>query len=562
MYLNKLSLKDFGKFNNNEIDLKAGVNLICVDSETKRFNLKEFVVGMFYGINRFKGIEKNDDTYERLKSISGRNSSGRVYVKKDENSYFLERDFQKRGDKVNVLDIKTGRELMLKNSNNLYETFFDTDRNTYAGSLCISKPKAENAKALSNELTEYAGNMTLCGQADINKTAIVEALKDEKRQYDTRSLEREVEGIQEQIGRYDGVEDKLKAVRDEIREVEEEFAMETAKRKRQARKLIETDKGVTYEENNDLSDNLDELTRNSTFADEKDDDESKEQKITDKLWFILLTGLFVIAVITTMVYILPFEKGVRQLFVVCTVLFVIITIVEGLYAKGVFDGDVTTPSEEDFKRVIQELEQKKAEEDDVKIDMSFAEEFMEKKTELKAEEHDLLEDKRRKQELLDELGIVEAELQKMQKELHAINFAINTINELSTNIQEEMKNLFTASGDFISPLTNGRYDDVRFEISGRVAVGKNGSYDGIDSLSYDDLKMVYMSMKLSAAKQLNKDNMPVVVEDWFTGNEGFAPTLIRCMEKIGTEQIILLTANQAAKQQFDDAGIEYNYVAM
>lgn len=562
MYLNKLSLKDFGKFNNNEIDLKAGVNLICVDSETKRFNLKEFVVGMFYGINRFKGIEKNDDTYERLKSISGRNSSGRVYVKKDENSYFLERDFQKRGDKVNVLDIKTGRELMLKNSNNLYETFFDTDRNTYAGSLCISKPKAENAKALSNELTEYAGNMTLCGQADINKTAIVEALKDEKRQYDTRSLEREVEGIQEQIGRYDGVEDKLKAVRDEIREVEEEFAMETAKRKRQARKLIETDKGVTYEENNDLSDNLDELTRNSTFADEKDDDESKEQKITDKLWFILLTGLFVIAVITTMVYILPFEKGVRQLFVVCTVLFVIITIVEGLYAKGVFDGDVTTPSEEDFKRVIQELEQKKAEEDDVKIDMSFAEEFMEKKTELKAEEHDLLEDKRRKQELLDELGIAEAELQKMQKELHAINFAINTMNELSTNIQEEMKNLFTASGDFISPLTNGRYDDVRFEISGRVAVGKNGSYDGIDSLSYDDLKMVYMSMKLSAAKLLNKDNMPVVVEDWFTGNEGFAPTLIRCMEKIGTEQIILLTANQAAKQQFDDAGIEYNYVAM
>lgn len=562
MYLNKLSLKDFGKFNNNEIDLKAGVNLICVDSETKRFNLKEFVVGMFYGINRFKGIEKNDDTYERLKSISGRNSSGRVYVKKDENSYFLERDFQKRGDKVNVLDIKTGRELMLKNSNNLYETFFDTDRNTYAGSLCISKPKSDNARALSNELTEYAGNMTLCGQADINKTAIIEALKDEKRQYDTRSLEREAEGIREQIGRYDGVEDKLKAVRDEIKEVEEEFAMETAKRKRQARKLIETDKGVTYEENNDLSDNLDELTRNSTFADEKDDDESREQKITDKLWFILLTGLFVIAVITAMVYILPFEKGVRQLFVVCTVLFVIITIVEGLYAKGVFDGDVTTPSEEDFKRVIQELEQKKAEEDDVKIDMSFAEEFMEKKTELKAEEHDLLEDKRRKQELLDELGIVEAELQKMQKELHAINFAINTINELSTNIQEEMKNLFTASGDFISPLTNGRYDDVRFEISGRVAVGKNGSYDGIDSLSYDDLKMVYMSMKLSAAKLLNKDNMPVVVEDWFTGNEGFAPTLIRCMEKIGTEQIILLTANQAAKQQFDDAGIEYNYVAM
>ncbi|MCM1288619.1 MAG: hypothetical protein NC240_09950 [Clostridium sp.] len=562
MYLNKLSLKDFGKFNNSEIDLKAGINLICVDSEAKRFSLKEFVVGMFYGINRFKGIEKNDDNYERLKSVSGKNASGRVYVKKDESSYFIERDFQKRGDKVNVLDIKTGRELMLKHSNNLRETFFDTDRNTYAGSLCISKPKAENARTLSNELMEYAGNMTLCGSADINKTEIVEALKDEKRKYDTRSLERETEGIREQIGRYDGVEDKLKAVREEIKEVEEEFAMETAKRKREARKLIETDKGVTYEEDDALSDNLDALTKNSTFTDEEEDSESKEEKITDKLWFILLTGLFVIAVITAMVYILPFEKGVRQLFVVCTILFVIITIVEGLYAKGVFDGDVTTPSEEDFKRVIQELEQKKAEEDEVKIDMSFAEEFIEKKVDLKAEEHDLLEDKRRKQELLDELGIVEAELQKMQKELHAINFAINTVNELSTNIQGEMKNLFTASGDFIAPLTNGRYDDVRFEISGRVAVGKDGSYNGIDTLSYDDLKMVYMSMKLSAAKLLNKDNMPIVVEDWFTGNESFASNLIRCMGKVGAEQVILLTANQGAKQQLDDAGIEYEYITM
>ncbi|MCM1084238.1 MAG: hypothetical protein NC393_10595 [Clostridium sp.] len=561
MYLNKLSLKDFGKFNNSEIDLKAGVNLICVDSEAKRFGLKEFVVGMFYGINRFKGIEKNDDSYERLKSVSGKNASGRVYVKKDESSYFIERDFQKRGDKVNVLDIKTGRELMLKHSNNLRETFFDTDRSTYAGSLCITKPKAENARALSNELMEYAGNMTLCGSADINKTEIVEALKDEKRKYDTRSLEREAEGIREQIGRYDGVEDKLQAVREQIKEVEEEFAMETAKRKREARKLIETDKGVTYEEDAALSDNLDALTENSTFTDEEEDSGNKEEKLTDKLWFILLTGLFVIAVITAMVYILPFEKGVRQLFVVCTILFVIITIVEGLYAKGVFDGDVTTPSEEDFKRVIQELEQKK-EEDEVKIDMSFAEEFIEKKVDLKAEEHDLLEDKRRKQELLDELGMVEAELQKMQKELHAINLAINTVNELSTNIQEEMKNLFTASGNFITPLSNGRYDDVRFEISGRVAVGKNGSYNGIDTLSYDDLKMVYMSMKLSAAKLLNKDNMPVVVEDWFTGNESFASNLIRCMGKVGAEQIILLTANQGAKQQLDDAGIEYEYIAM
>lgn len=561
MYLNKLSLKDFGKFNNIEIDLKSGVNLICVDSESKKSSLKEFIVGMFYGINRSKGIEKNDDNYERIKSVSGRNSSGKIYLKKDDKKYFVERDFRKRGSRVNVLDIQTGRELLLKKGNNLQGTLFDADKSTYVNSMCIPKPKAEDKKKLSREIKDYAANMTLCGSTDIDKAAVVEYLKDEKRKYDTRSLEREAEGIHEQIERYDGVEDKLKDIREQIREIEEEFAMEAAKRKREARKLVENEDGTSYEENDKLNDGLDELAKNSTFT-EKEESEDGETKITDKLWFILLTGLFVIAVITAMVYILPFEKGVRQLFVVCTILFVIITIVEGLYAKGAFEGDISTPSEEDFKRVIKELEDSKANEDDVEIDMSFAEEFMEKKADFKVTEHDLLEDKRRKQELIDELNVVEAELKKMQTELDAINYAINAVNEISAEIQSEMKNLLINSCHFIAPLTKDRYDDVRFEISGRVAIGKNGSYESIDNLDFEDLKKVYMSVRLSSAMTLNKDKLPVVIEDGILQKDEEITAVVGCLEKLNAEQVIILTANPATEQLFANAGIEYNYMVI
>lgn len=561
MYLNKLSLKDFGKFNNIEIDLKSGVNLICVDSESKKSSLKEFIVGMFYGIKRSKGIEKNDDNYERIKSVSGRNSSGKIYLKKDDKKYFVERDFRKRGSRVNVLDIQTGRELLLKKGNNLQGTLFDADKSTYVNGMCIPKPRSEDKKKLSREIKDYTANMTLCGSTDIDKTAVVEYLKDEKRKYDTRSLEREAEGIQEQIDRYDGVEDKLKDIREQIREIEEEFAMEAAKRKREARKLVETENGTSYEENDKLNDGLDELAKNSTFT-EKEESENGETKITDKLWFILLTGLFVIAVITAMVYILPFEKGVRQLFVVCTILFVIITIVEGLYAKGAFEGDISTPSEEDFKRVIKELEDSKANEDEVEIDMSFAEEFMEKKADLKVTEHDLLEDKRRKQELIDELNVVEAELKKMQAELDAINYAINAVNEISAEIQSEMKNLLTNTCHFIAPLTKDRYDDVRFEISGRVAIGKNGSYESIDNLDFEDLKKVYMSVRLSSAMTLNKDNLPVVIEEGILQEDEAVTTVVECLEKLNAEQVIILTAKPSTEQLFANAGIEYNYMVI
>ena len=39
MYLNKLLLKDFGKFNNKEIELKSGVNLIYGPNEAGKTTL-------------------------------------------------------------------------------------------------------------------------------------------------------------------------------------------------------------------------------------------------------------------------------------------------------------------------------------------------------------------------------------------------------------------------------------------------------------------------------------------------------------------------------------------
>lgn len=558
MFLNKLLFKEFGKFNNKEIELSEGLNIVCSDNEAKCSSVREFVVGMLYGINRFKSIGDSEKHYESIKNISGSGASGKAYIKSEGKSYFVERDFGKRRSKVNVLDVASGREFKLKNLDTLYETFVCVDKNTYTNSLVIQNPKASTGAELSREIDEYVCNVTLSGTADIDKNNATMLLKEEMRKYDTRALEREIEGLKEQIETFDGVEDKIKETREKISKVEEEFAIETAKRKREAKRMIETENGVVFEENEAVNEELDKVAESTTYIDKKD--EVQEDKLTDKLWVILLTGLFVIGVISAMVYILPFENGVRQLFVICTILFVIITIVEGMYAKGMFEGDVATPSEEDFKRVIKELEDKKTE-DDIEIDMSFAQEFVDEKTKLKAIEEELLEDKRRKMALEEELSMSAAKLGVMQKEVHAITLAINTINEISTQIHGNMKDLLADASDIVREVTCDKFSDIRLELSGHVTVMLSGNYRGIDRLPYEDLRLLYIATKLAFARFLCRSKEPVILDNIFVGlNTDTISGILRAAAKIDTDQLILLTTDKLVCDIANEIGMACNVI--
>ena len=91
MYLNKLLLKDFGKFNNKQIELKSGLNLIYGENEAGKTTVKEFIVGMLYGIEKSRGLGARLDNYELRKPLNGRGFSGKAYIKHNGKNYLIER---------------------------------------------------------------------------------------------------------------------------------------------------------------------------------------------------------------------------------------------------------------------------------------------------------------------------------------------------------------------------------------------------------------------------------------------------------------------------------------
>lgn len=572
MYFNKLLLKNFGKFNNREIELKPGLNLIYGENEAGKTTVKEFIVGMLYGIDKSRGLGARLDNYELRKPLDGRGYSGKAYIHYNGRNHLIERSFLRHNRKTTVMDIQSGREVRLKDKNSLHGTMFELDKNTYVNTLCIGEHGAAPGKELADKLGNYLGNLSTTGSADIDKTIAIEHLKEERRKHDVKPVTNQLDDISEQLEQYVDVDDKIKDVRNQIGELEQEFAMEVARRKREARRIIETEKKLKFEEEDETeSGEAGEAQEEKQKDDERIflnpeliQDYKPEKKLTDRLWFIILTGLFVVAVIAVMVYILPFEKGVRQLFIVCTVLFVVVTIVEGLHAKGVFDDEMSTPSEEEFRRMIYQLERKTESHEDVEIDMSFAGEYADKKAALRVVEKELLDRKVRKQELEEEFVVLSKKRDTIEREVHAINLAINTINKMSAEIHGDLGYLINDNiSDIVSKITDGKYSDVYLDENLHVMVRDGDGFVGIEYLSAGTMEQIYLAVRLSVARLLCRDKMPLIIDDIFANYD--EPRLINtldCLKTIDTEQIILMTSNPHIGDMLDDLDMDYNYVEL
>ena len=66
MYINKLSLKQFGKFNNKDIQLETGINLVKCADEEEVDTLMDFTTGILYGIGKKRGFAESPEAYRTL----------------------------------------------------------------------------------------------------------------------------------------------------------------------------------------------------------------------------------------------------------------------------------------------------------------------------------------------------------------------------------------------------------------------------------------------------------------------------------------------------------------
>ena len=580
MYLTKLLIRDFGKFHNKSMDLQKGVNIVYGEADAGKSTVRDFLIGLMYGIPRREGITRVRSNYELRKPKTGNGYSGTAYINDDENSYLVDRTFLAGAKKASVLDVSSGREVRLNNADTISGTLCETDKNTYLDTKCIVGDSSGK-----KDLQKYLTNITLTGTSNIDKVKAIKYLEDEKKNHIPKPLIRRLDELDERLSEYDTVDDDIAAVENEIKTLNEEFVMEAERRKRIARRMVENEDGtVTYESDATIEEKIDRITeREKNYVDsdkmiekaeEKLAEERKAAKIearknikfTDRIPVIFASGIAVILIIAAIVYILPFEDLIRKLFIIFTALFVIITIIDGFRAKGYFDvkEEEDTPDEEEFKKVLEELKEEAEEQEEMEFDMTFAKEFQEKKAVLKEKENALINRRNERNKLRHEFDTVFKKKSELEDEIKAIDLAIKKINTLSEKFREDaFKHLLGNVSRYIRRITQDEFSELTFDDKGGIILKADYGYVPINNLSEADAGKVYLAVRLSIAKYLAKEKLPLIIDGTsMLESASEIKALADCLMDMKEEQIIILTDDWGMDSVLKGKGIETNLIRL
>ena len=561
MYLKKVLIKDFGKFHNKGLDLKEGLNIVYGEKDSGKTTIKDFILATIFGISKKKGIGSSDDSYERNRPEEGLGYGGLAYIENDGETYLIEKDFYSSAQ-TSVLNVASGRDIRLKIPNTLYGTFTKVDRTTYEGNMCITSPDIDDKELLAEHIENYITNIVQSGSVNVDRKKAVAYLDNELKKNSVEPLSRRLDILTEKIETYDDVDPAIEAVEKEIKQLDENFMIEAEKRKRVARKLVENEDGsITYEEDEELEAKINKLSENQ--KEHMEEDEPQKKPLHEKLWFVLLIGVAIIVAVTFLVRILPFEEIIRRIFILFTTIFVIFTIVDDLRLKGFFrnDDENETPTDEDFNKVLEELQEEYEQQEEIEFDMTFAKEYQEQKKLLKEKEAALLERRRERSVLKAEFNDVFKKKGDLEDEVKAITLAKQRINSISDSIRKEVnKILFVDTKKYIREMLGSEYIALEPGEEGHLYVRRNSEAIRLSQLDKGDIIKLYIAIRLSLAKNLVEDEVPLIFDDAFRELSGKdVITMCDCLSRLDVKQVIILTSDENTRRLVDSAGINNNY---
>lgn len=575
MYFSKLLLRGFGKFNQKDLDLKPGLNLIRGDHGSGKTTLVDFLAGMLFGIPQRSGISQARSGYQERRPRQGSVYGGTAYLKEADRSYLVERDFGGSG-RTSVLDVQSGRELRTAENGALPGEILKINRNHYLDTRVIREDEEEDPEKAAEELQDYLRNMMLTGSSELDLQKALRHLRQEKKKNDPRPLISRLNQLDSEISTYDGLDEKIRQKEEELKKLNQDFLIEAEKRKRVARRLEEKQDGSEdFREDTDLDQKIDQITQagstigaveeqnSGTDGDKtngKEAEENREKKFTDRIPVIIGAGILVVLLITGVVYLLPFESVIRHLFVVMTILFVIFTILDGFRVKGYFDTDedIATPDEDEFNRVLKELQEESEQREEMEFDLTFAREYKEKKEQLKQEEDQLLDQRQERNRLKHEFDEVFRKKSGLEDEIKAIDCAMAKIRSISDqHAKEAVRTFLTGLSGFVPAVTGDRYREIYFAEDGKLMAVPEGQEEGIllSELPLSDIRQLNLAVRMSVAGTVTED-LPIVIDgtDMFRKKEE-KQNFLRTLERLKAQQIIVLCRDTELGREAEAAGI-------
>ena len=204
--------------------------------------------------------------------------------------------------------------------------------------------------------------------------------------------------------------------------------------------------------------------------------------------------------------------------------------------------------------------------------VEFIDEKEREQTEFKITEKTIEVDNQSIIKKLEDLVEIDEELENLYEkkdELLQLNNMYEMVKEQIEKSCQEMKENITP--DFIEELknilkkvTNGKYENIYLDNENNLLIEiEGGQYMPIDMLSSGTVDLIYLALRISAAKEISKETMPIIMDESFAYYDKERMTeILEYLSELENRQILIFTCSDREEKILEKEVIKYSKIEL
>lgn len=621
MKIKNIKINGYGKLENVEINLGNKINIIKGNNESGKSTLLNFISSSLYGISKNKKGKEISD-FDKYKPWNTDAFSGKLEYELDNgDDYEIFRDFKKKTPEIykNGKDVTFDYSIDKTKGSEFFTEQTGINEEMFLNTFMSEQEEVKLNKASQTSIIQKLSNMVSTGNENISYKKTIDKIN--KKQLEEIGSERssgrpinivndKIEDLKEEIDEISKYKDKKYELEQEKQNLSKDFEDE-----KYVLSLLRNVK--TLKEKNSISrekikilDN--EIDGYSEMQNEKNKEieilksEKKEKRKSHKLIYIMF--ILLIAVITV-ISIVSNQKLLLILDGIVALIGIIFFIVDRKNKRNARNInkkylEKLTKIEEDINRLedikklkfaevskIEEELENLEEKENEKIVNEFKDKVDEKQINdiLSARYEDIVDLINQKEESLSNYKVSEKKMEienenivenlenlvsleedldrlyEEKEELESINEIYNLVKQNLEEAYEEMKSNITPDfileiQNIISNATNGKYKKCLVDEEGIKIENESGSYISIDRLSIGTIDMIYLALRLSAAKSISDEKIPIILDEAFAYyDKNRMKNILRYLNN-NNNQVIIFTCTNREIKVLEEEKIEANII--
>ncbi|MCR5609919.1 MAG: AAA family ATPase [Lachnospiraceae bacterium] len=542
MIIDKLRLKDYGRFNYKDIDLKAGINIIYGGNESGKTTIKDFIKHMLCELS---GVNC-EDLYDKYKPFDEeQNYSGSMIFKAKDKTFNVENKFtREKKDSLYTEDIT---------ENEVKEGSYSITADSYNNVVAIDDIYTKSKTEITENLKKYLSNVCLSKDVGTDTSYAIRELQDKLENVKTNEIKERISDLKQHVINDDKEIAKLESLRLRKEELKKQLAKGHSKKEEESLKTLR-------DYSSDFANIKEMYIQYKELLDKRKLVEDIESKLQDdecnsyKKFPLIMISIAAVLVLADMLIFGTRVTGI--IIMVCIIILAVISIIlcnervtewivtrdcEKKLAKEQYAADVHVKLDSDIASIQKEIlrfarriyplrglndDEMLKLETEIDIMINKVEGYVEKE---KREEEELKKEIEHVELLMDEVfagneeRIKRAEtLKKLQdslleeeKENGALTLALDTIKELSMEINKDfLKNLKILLSKYFKMFTVDEYFDIIIDDRYYLKVFDGKRYIKLEQLGDATVQQAILALRFAIADIVNtEDRLPILLDD-------------------------------------------------